>query len=156
MKRNKKDILFVTVQLLLFVLYGLPLNLGGTVMLWPIIKASAIVITAVGVGIIGLSLLQLNKNLSPFPSPKQNGQLVQHGLYALIRHPIYTGILFSTIGYALYSGSAFKMVIGLLFYLLFFLKSNYEEAKLEGKFKEYEDYRKKTGRFLPKILPKKP
>ena len=46
-----------------------------------------------GIAIIVVSILQLNKNLSPFPTPKENSELITTGLFSKIRHPIYSGIL---------------------------------------------------------------
>lgn len=104
-----------------------------------------------GVVIIILSMLQLNKNLSPFPTPKKNSELVTTGLFKYVRHPIYTGILVTAFFLAFYLNSGFKMLIFVLLLILFYYKSEFEERKLMRKFPEYESYRANTGRFFPRI-----
>lgn len=102
--------------------------------------------------IILLALLQLNKNLSPFPTPKNNSTLLENGLYKYTRHPIYSGIILLFIGFSVYQNSWYKLLISLLLVILFYLKSVYEEQRLEQKFPEYKNYKTKTGRFFPWFL----
>jgi protein-S-isoprenylcysteine O-methyltransferase Ste14 len=98
--------------------------------------------------IILLAILQLNKNLTPFPTPKENGELISTGLYKYIRHPIYTGIFLASIGIAFYTGSYWQLAIAIILLILFYFKSTYEESLLIQKYKDYEAYIKKTRRFF--------
>jgi protein-S-isoprenylcysteine O-methyltransferase Ste14 len=115
------------------------------------IQKIGLLIAVFGGMIIILALLQLNKNLSPFPTPKEDATLLQNGLYKYMRHPIYTGIILFLAGYGVYQNSLYKLLILLLLVILFYLKSNYEEQRLEQKFPDYKLYRNKTGRFFPWI-----
>lgn len=105
----------------------------------------------VGALLIFLAFIQLNKNLSPFPSPKSNANLITSGVFKYIRHPIYTGIFLLAIGLGLYFNSGFKIIVAILLLLLFYFKSNYEEKQLLLKFPKYKKYRQATGRFFPKF-----
>nr|WP_315147284.1 methyltransferase [uncultured Flavobacterium sp.] len=96
--------------------------------------------------------MKLNKNLSPFPTPKNNVTLLENGLYKYARHPIYTGIILLVIGFSVYQNSWYKLLISLLLIILFYLKSTYEEERLEQKFPDYKNYKTKTRRFFPLIL----
>jgi len=96
-----------------------------------------------------LAFISLNRNLSPFPTPKVNSKLVQNGIYQLVRHPIYTGIILTTFGWAIYSQSSTRLVTFVLIYILFHFKSNYEEKQLAKKFELYNTYKKNTGKFFP-------
>ncbi|MFD0862920.1 methyltransferase family protein [Sungkyunkwania multivorans] len=153
MKPLLKDYLYVIAQGGLLVLYlaDWPLFEMPTS---PIIFWVALAMIWVGILIGIMAMAQLNKNLSPFPTPKSDAQLVQTGLYKYIRHPIYTGILLAALSYAFFIGSSFKLLIFLLLLTLFYFKSKYEEKKLKLKFPDYEGYMKTTGRFLPKISAK--
>ena len=42
--------------------------------------------------LLGRSLFDLGQNLTPLPHPRDDGQLVQTGIYSLVRHPLYSGI----------------------------------------------------------------
>lgn len=99
-----------------------------------------------------LALLQLNKNLSPFPTPIVGGELIQTGLYKYIRHPIYRSILLSLWGCGLYTGSSYKLIITTILLFLFLSKSRYEEEKLSQVFTAYANYMKRTGRFFPRLF----
>lgn len=152
MKLQTADITFVLIQFVLFLLFILEIpQLQFT--LPNFISIIGIIVAVVGFIIILIALLQLNKNLSPFPSPKSGSQLIQNGLYKYIRHPIYTGIILLFLGYSFYVTSGYKLLITLLLLVLFIFKSRYEEERLALTFKSYSKYKKTTGRFLPKINP---
>ncbi|MEP2937211.1 MAG: isoprenylcysteine carboxylmethyltransferase family protein [Gilvibacter sp.] len=145
----KKDFLYVLVQFGLFVLYFFSWSL------YPIdlpewIGYLGLVLLAGGIIVILFGILNLNENLSPFPSPKENAELIQNGIYKYIRHPIYSGILLAMTGFALFNSSLEKIVITVLMAVVFYYKSDYEEKLLIKKYAPYEQYRKLTGRFFPK------
>jgi len=150
MKLKSGDFVFVAIQFVLFILYFFDIDdwFFNTVQE---IKYIALVLLGIGILIFIISLLQLNKNLSPFPSPKSNAQLIQNGIYKYIRHPIYTGLLLITFGFTLYIGSLFKFVVCIALFTLFYYKSLYEEQKLIAVFPDYLEYKKYTGRFIPKL-----
>jgi len=150
-KRLKKaDFIYVAIQLLLFLAYTYELKtidistnynsfLGGFMLF-------------IGILLTIIALLQLNRQLSPFPTPKNGSELIETGLYKFVRHPIYTGIISTLLGYALLSNSLYKIGISFLLLTLFFFKSKYEEKRLKQFFENYSSYRNKTGRFIPKKL----
>jgi len=150
MKLQTADITFVLIQFVLFFLFILDISLVELSLPNIVIKAGVIAVI-LGILTIGIALLQLNKNLSPFPSPKSGSQLIQNGLYNYIRHPIYTGILLLFTGYSFFTSSGYKLLITVVLLVLFIFKSRYEEKRLTHTFKEYTNYKKSTGRFLPKI-----
>lgn len=152
MKLQTADITFVLIQFVLFFLFIFDVSQLQLELPY-IVTLVGLSIAILGGVIIGIALLQLNKNLSPFPSPKSGSQLIQSGLYKYIRHPIYTGILMLLSGYSFYVTSGYKLLITLLLLILFIFKSRYEENRLALVFKSYSEYKKTTGRFLPKINP---
>jgi protein-S-isoprenylcysteine O-methyltransferase Ste14 len=149
MKINSKDFCLVGIQLVLFVLYTAHVEWSLEFFSW--FKTIGWIAAIIGFLVVVLALLQLNSNLSPFPTPKDNAVLIQNGLYAWVRHPIYTGILLLFLGYGIYLASLFKLLITFLLWLLFYFKTHYEEVQLQRKFFEYKNYKRKTGRFLPKF-----
>ncbi|MCP9201358.1 isoprenylcysteine carboxylmethyltransferase family protein [Gramella sp. GC03-9] len=114
-------------------------------------KDAALVFAIMGVVITLVAMLQLNRNLSPFPTPRQGARFVKTGLFKYVRHPIYGGILLGLSAYSIYSVSGFRVLICISLYALFYIKTEYEEKRLEEKFEEYPAYRSGTGRFFPKI-----
>lgn len=149
MKKNYKDYLFVSIQFILFFCFIFDFN--WSLKLGLAIQKTGLLLAIFGATIIILALLQLNKNLSPFPTPKKNTALLQNGLFKYIRHPIYTGIILFFTGYSVYQNSFYKLAISMLLLVLFYFKSNYEEQRLEQKFPDYKLYKSKTGKFFPWI-----
>jgi protein-S-isoprenylcysteine O-methyltransferase Ste14 len=141
-----KDFLLVTIQFLLLIAFGLmPPGFGAPFLL----TFLGFSLTVSGILVLGFAFLKLSSNLTPFPTPKQKGTLETNGIYKYIRHPIYTGMLLTTLGIALYSASYGRLIITALLYFLFLYKSKYEEMMLLEKFEDYTDYKKRTGRFFP-------
>ena len=146
----RKDLLYVGSQGLLFLLY---LWRSSFVFALPhSVSFASLIVALFGAGILLLAMLQLNKTLSPFPTPLVTGQLITTGLYKFVRHPIYTGIILMAFGFGMYTGSIWRLTIALLLYGLFIFKSKYEEQLLIEKYKDYAAYKKITGRFFPKIF----
>jgi len=138
---------YVGIQGLLFVAYFLPIQLDILHLpYW--VRYSGLVILGLGVVLGLVALLQLNTNLSPFPTPVSNGKLITNGAYAIARHPIYTAIFLAGIGYALFSVSIYKVLLCMVLLVLFYFKSNYEEALLSQKFPAYKAYKERTRRFI--------
>ena len=151
MNKSTWDYLYVTIQFILFIAYILPIT-ALRFSTYEILKTIGLITLILGILIGIISLLHLNKNLSPFPTPVSGGKLIQVGIYKYVRHPIYTGILLAFFGYGLHTGSGYKLIISLALLILFFFKSKYEEKKLKSIFVDYSMYKKRTGRFLPKLF----
>jgi len=147
MKLKTIDFLFVIVQFVLFAIYMFNIDFWEFTIPY-FLSTTFIIVSITGLLVIIIAILQLNKNLSPFPTPKSDSELIRTGLYKYIRHPIYTGILLMTFGYGFYTTSAFKIIISSLLLILFYFKSSYEEERLQNVFSEYKHYKKSTRRFL--------
>jgi len=150
MKTDPKDIFFVAVQFFLFGLFLFNLN-SLSFGVSDVLQLIGSAVFLIGMLIVFLSVLKLNRNLSVFPTPKKDGILIETGLYKYIRHPIYTGIIVAALGFSVYSGSGFRLIVTLLLLVLFYFKSKYEEQKLTNVFSDYKAYMNRTGRFLPKL-----
>jgi protein-S-isoprenylcysteine O-methyltransferase Ste14 len=81
---------------------------------------------------------------------KADHTLVSQGVYRFIRHPIYTGDSLLLIGLqmALNSWLALAMLAPLA---IFARRAIAEEARLAQAIPDYEDYRRRTKRFVPFI-----
>jgi protein-S-isoprenylcysteine O-methyltransferase Ste14 len=145
--KTYKDYLFVGIQLLLFAAYFIPIMIFS-IKLAEWLRYSGLVVLGIGIILGALALLQLNTKLSPFPNPVSDSKLLTNGAFAIARHPIYTALISSGLGYAFYRESLYKMLIILILSILFYYKSKYEEHLLLQKFPEYKKYQNKTRRFL--------
>ena len=146
---------YVVVQTGLFavVLFG-PRTIAG--LPWPI--ASAMVSMSVGGVLVGLGLgvsivaaPQLGINLTPLPHPRDNSCLVVGGLYRLVRHPIYFGIILMAVGWALFVQGWLTLAYAVVLVLFFDIKSRREEVWLMQHFSEYAEYRRHAKKLIPFI-----
>ncbi len=145
--RNLKDNLYVGTQFALFFIFFFELDLGLT--LPNMLKIPGLLLFLVG-GIVALvSIIQLNRNLTAFPTPKEQAHLYTNGLYHYARHPIYTGIIMLFIGLSFWWFSIYKLMITIALIVLFYFKSEYEESQLISKYRDYSEYKNNTGRFFP-------
>lgn len=151
MKKTVWDYFYVGIQLILFALYLIPvIKLDFSTGVFFKIMSVSVITSALVLGLISVS--QLNRNLSPFPTPLSGNKLIETGAYKYIRHPIYTSILFFFAGIGVYSGSGYKLIITATLFVLFYFKSKYEEQKLCAVFSDYPNYINRTGRFLPRLF----
>jgi protein-S-isoprenylcysteine O-methyltransferase Ste14 len=100
---------------------------------------------------LGRSLLDLGQNLTPLPHPRNDSQLVQTGIYKIVRHPLYSGVISLALAYASWQMSWVHLLgsIGLL--LFFDAKARKEEAWLTAKFPEYASYCLTVKKLIPGI-----
>eukprot|EP01082_Thalassiosira_pseudonana_P005904 g5389.t1 g5389 contig2:444531-445223(-) len=106
-----------------------------------------------GLLIVYKSGTDLKNNLSHWATPTEQGSLVDTGIYGMMRHPMYTGVLLIFLGLSVATDSAMRMLLTAALYLLLDAKSNYEETKLaEAYGEEYEEYKVKVAnKFFPEF-----
>jgi protein-S-isoprenylcysteine O-methyltransferase Ste14 len=87
----------------------------------------------------------------------ETGQVMKHqhivakGVYAFVRHPIYTGDLLLLIGLELALNS--WLVLGVFFLApVVLLKAVKEEEMLDRELDGYNEYRARTKRFIPFVI----
>lgn len=145
------DYFFVLIQFVLFGIFLLDIPVLN-ISLPSYLQLNGIPMAIAGLVISSIAVLQLNTNLSPFPTPKSGSTLIKNGVFTWVRHPIYSGILLGLLGLSLYYQSLYKMGVVVLLLILFYFKTSYEEQRLETVFKEYADYKAKTKQFVPFVL----
>ena len=67
-----------------------------------------------------VSIKDLGKNLSPFPRPINNSNLVTTGIYRFTRHPMYYSLIFISIGVFIIKLSIYYLFLSIttIFYFL--------------------------------------
>ena len=88
-----------------------------------------------------VSIKDLGKNLSPFPRPIKNSNLVTTGIYRFIRHPMYYSLIFISIGFFIIKLSIYYLVLTISLALIIKFKIALEEKYLMNIFKNYKLYK---------------
>jgi len=93
----------------------------------------------------------LGRNFRVFAAPRRSGALVTTGIYSRVRHPMYTAVIVMFAGYILFFGSLLSVPLWIAFSALYVYKTGKEERILAARFPEYDEYRKRTHRFIPGV-----
>jgi len=110
-----------------------------------LLKIVGITINIVGLIIWWFAKLTLSENWAAGYGKPKIKQLVTHGIYSKIRHPLYWGINLTLTGLTLLYLKVWFIIISLLIIIYFFHRMYIEDNYLLEKLgKEYQDYKEKT------------
>jgi len=91
--------------------------------------------------ILLVAIKDLGRNLSPFPRPKNNSNLVTKGIYRFTRHPMYYSLIFISFGVFITKLSIYYLFLSTSLGLIIKFKIALEEQYLNNKFKNYLLYK---------------
>jgi protein-S-isoprenylcysteine O-methyltransferase Ste14 len=91
----------------------------------------------------------LGDALSPFVEPRPGTQLVTHGLYRHVRHPIYLGQALIALGAPLTLGARWTLGPAAAALLVIVIRVAREEQALARTFPDYVRYAATTKRIVP-------
>lgn len=136
--------------------FALMLAVGGLAVMFPgrggavgLVAGGGLLLLGAGFGVAGA--VALGRNRTPFPCPREGSQLVRRGIYAWVRHPLYTSVILLGLGWAWVWHSAVSLGAALLLIPFFRAKARREERWLSARFPEYETYRREVPAFLPRL-----
>jgi protein-S-isoprenylcysteine O-methyltransferase Ste14 len=95
----------------------------------------------------------LGKNFNTTLHVREGHNLITHGPYRYVRHPMYTGLFLFVVSWLLASANLVIGLPGLLSLTVIVLnRLQLEEATMIDLFGDkYRDYVQRTGRFLPRL-----
>src|SRR6202790_994213 len=118
---------------------------------WPFWLGAAI--TIAGLLLAVWAREHLGSNWSRSVTIKQDHELITTGPYAVVRHPIYTGILTGFLGMAVTMGQVRGFIVLALFFLAFWLKLRREEQFMNSQFGDvYVAYAQHTAALVPYLF----
>ncbi len=107
----------------------------------PISYFMGILIIIIAFIIMLVAIKDLGRNLSPFPRPITNSNLVTTGIYRFTRHPMYYSLIFISFGIFITKLSIYYLCLSITLALIIKLKIVLEEQYLNNKFKNYLLYK---------------
>ena len=114
------------------------------------------IILGLAISILGLlniikAFIDLGENLTPLPYPMYESSLIKNKSYKHVRHPLYKGLLFTSLGICIFSLSLIHMTLLISLTYVLKIKALKEEEKLKTKFPEYKKYIKEVPAIIKNI-----
>jgi protein-S-isoprenylcysteine O-methyltransferase Ste14 len=149
--------------------YIIPLLLGGFLLakgrrlsdplnhrVIPHVEALAwtgVVLCVAGLAFCIWARFTLGRNWSGVVTLKGGHELVVHGPYALVRHPIYTGLLTMFVATMIVLGHVAGIIAAPFVFVSLWIKLRHEEKLMLKKFpNEYAAYQQRVRRLIPFVL----
>ena len=112
-----------------------------------------LMLIVIGFVIIIIAQITLWKYYSSTLVIKENHQLVTHGIYRFVRHPIYLGNVMVFLGIAVYTSSLAGFLTMLCLIPVFLVRIRMEERLLTEEFGDkHRIYKKNTRKLIPFIF----
>ncbi len=147
---------YVVVQFVLFALIFFVPLLAPSLVEWPdpwdlVGVGLGLVLALIG-GLTALAgVMSLGTNLAAVPYPREDAALVEKGAFRFVRHPIYSGIILGSFGWGLLTNSLFALLLAMVLFIFFDLKSRREEQWLSEKYADYTAYQARVRKLIPLI-----
>ena len=151
---NSKGEWYLFTQILLILLHFIPPypkieNVEFSVKTYFIIIGLAFSIQ--GLIIVIRAFIDLGENLTPLPYPMNESSLIKNNSYKNVRHPLYKGLVFISLGICIFSLSLIHLFLLISLTYILRTKALKEEEKLKIKFPEYKKYIKEVAAIIKNI-----
>jgi protein-S-isoprenylcysteine O-methyltransferase Ste14 len=151
--RNDYRLFFVIMVLGFMLTFGVFGWIVGP--LWPVgpeLGWAMVGLTAAGLLFTWWARLHMGRLWHGGVSRTAHHKVIDSGPFALVRHPIYTGLIVAVIAMAVMQARPLAFVGAALFSLGFILKARVEERFLESELADYADYRRRVKMIVPFVI----
>jgi protein-S-isoprenylcysteine O-methyltransferase Ste14 len=156
-RRDPYSLAGVLVQMLGISLASGPTRIAGEGLLDGLLAPRTLITALTIFGAVGLffwAARTMGANWSIVARTRQDHQLVTSGPFALVRHPIYLGMLLFLLSLAAATGHERALVLAVpVFAVGTLVRIRSEEALLRAQFGDaYQDYAARVKRFIPWVI----
>jgi len=156
-RRDPASLAGVVVQMLGISMAGGPTRIAGHSLLDGLLAPRTLVTAVTIFGAVGLffwAARTMGANWSIVARTRQDHQLVTSGPFALVRHPIYLGMLLFLLSLAAATGHERALALAVpVFVIGTLIRTRSEEALLRAQFGEaYLAYAARVKRFIPWLI----
>jgi protein-S-isoprenylcysteine O-methyltransferase Ste14 len=123
--------------------------------LWPVGPAlgwAMVAVTAAGLAFTWWARVEMGRLWHGGVSRTAEHRVIQSGPFALVRHPIYTGMIAAVWSVAVLQARPMALAGAGLFALGFILKARVEERFLAAELPEYAAYRRRVRMIVPFVI----
>jgi protein-S-isoprenylcysteine O-methyltransferase Ste14 len=127
------------------------LRLGPSVPLDGTLRLIGVALSVAGIAFSLWAIVTLGRHYDLLLEVHAGHELVRSGPFALVRHPVYTGLALHFLGACLATGNVL-LILGTLCgsFPAFYVRARAEEKLLRGEFgAEYDAYAKQVGMLVP-------
>ncbi len=110
-----------------------------------------LVISIIGLFIVIKAFIDLGENLTPLPYPMNESSLIKNNSYQNVRHPLYKGLLYISLGICVFLLSLIHISLFISLAYILKIKALKEEERLKIKFPEYKKYIKEVPAIIKNI-----
>lgn len=150
MSEKSKGAVLVTAQFVILA-FLVVLPHGDLWFVSDVIGTVSVTVLMVGLFIALLGIVSLGNSLTATPVPKKDAALRTTGMYTLVRHPIYSGLILIGSALMILSASFWGIVLCAALITVLSYKSRFEEKLLLAKYPGYAAYAARVGRLVPYI-----
>ncbi len=153
-KKDKSTLLLLWVVITLSIFFGISISkmypYEGN---YPFLIYTGIALCILGFIIRWAAIAQLGKAFTVDVSISKTHKVKDDGLYKLIRHPSYSGIVMIFLGLSFLFGSWYAiLIVNIPTFIALSFRIKVEEELLESAFgDEYKNYKKRTKKIIPGI-----
>jgi protein-S-isoprenylcysteine O-methyltransferase Ste14 len=148
--RSQYRIYFFIIALGLVLMYGvIPRDQPILWPVGPVLGWAMVALTATGIAFAWWARIHLGRLWSGGVERMADHRVVDTGPYALVRHPIYSGLIMGAVATAGLQAKPWAIAGAVLFSLGFTLKARVEERFLEQEIGGYDAYRRRVSMIVP-------
>jgi protein-S-isoprenylcysteine O-methyltransferase Ste14 len=153
-ERRGQAITFITRNILGIPVWALGVALAtkteARLLFEPGVAAKVLAYAFLGLGTILMIWALVLLRLRSF-RPTEKDTLVDRGVFAHIRHPIYSGLLLDFIGLVLMRPTVPVLAASALGWIFVFVQAKFEELDLAERLPPYREYMVRVPRFFPRL-----